>query len=71
VADIDGPERLIQQLAPIWSRQLSTARDISDDAIGDLTEQFNNIVYRLEGTIKASMQSSQGIVRDVSLCFAG
>lgn len=51
------PEQLLNRLAPIWGRQIDSAINTSDEAIADLTAQFNNIVCRLDETIKASSQA--------------
>ncbi|WDE12866.1 chemotaxis protein [Thalassomonas haliotis] len=45
-------------LMPIWSRQISHSRDISGDAITQLSRKFTDIVNRLTATIDTTHQMS-------------
>ena len=46
------------QVLPVWSRQISTSRDVGDKAVTKLTVLFGDIVSRLEDMLKISRRSA-------------
>ena len=46
------------QILPIWSRQISTSRDVGDKAVTKLTVLFGDIVSKLEAMLKISRKSA-------------
>lgn len=47
-----------EHVVPVWSRQVETARQHTETAIVELTQQFAGIVERLEITLRASEQAA-------------
>ncbi len=47
-------ERLCIEALPIWSRQVETSRDETEQSISALTERFSDLVLELEQVISAS-----------------
>ena len=46
------------QILPVWSRQISTSRDVGDKAVTKLTVLFGDIVSKLEAMLKISRKSA-------------
>ncbi|MCW8918786.1 MAG: methyl-accepting chemotaxis protein [Gammaproteobacteria bacterium] len=57
---ISGLDKVCEQVLPIWSRQITTARTQAEGAITDLTGQFSDMAVRLGHASEASQRVSGG-----------
>ena len=55
---IVGLEQICDQAAPIWVKQIETARGHSEDSIVEIVTRFNAIVERLRASVIASQQTA-------------
>jgi methyl-accepting chemotaxis protein len=55
-APVHGLDEVCRAAAPIWSRQIETARAQTEDAVVSLTASFSGLVKRLESAVAASRQ---------------
>lgn len=53
-----GAEVMVEQVVPVWSRQLDTARELTVDGINRIVEAFASISGAL-GTLASQLQSSE------------
>jgi len=53
-------EKLCQQILPIWSRNVETARCQTEESVSELTSRFAALVDRLQSTIATSRQAGAG-----------
>jgi methyl-accepting chemotaxis protein len=55
---ITGLEKVFEQVAPIWSKQIELACNQTEDGIINVTGRFSAIVERLQASVIAAQQSS-------------
>ncbi|MEW5823773.1 MAG: methyl-accepting chemotaxis protein [Pseudomonadota bacterium] len=70
---LDDMIPLGHELAPVWARQIESARTKTEDAIIALTGRFAGIVERLESAVRASQEASShagGVDGNLSAVFA-
>lgn len=56
LAPVRGLDEVCKSAAPIWSRQIETARAQTEEAVISLTERFSTLVRRLESSVQTSRQ---------------
>jgi len=56
IAPVRGLDDVCKAAAPIWSRQIETARAQTEEAVVSLTESFSGLVRKLESAVAASRQ---------------
>lgn len=68
---VDGVGQLSRELAPVWERQVDTARTQAEAAVSALTAQFAGIVQELDETIRISARFvGEGQGQGVAQVFA-
>ena len=58
LAPVRGLDGVCKAAAPIWSRQIETARSQTEQATTDLTGRFSVIVQKLETSVRASQEAT-------------
>ncbi|MBI4938033.1 MAG: chemotaxis protein [Nitrosomonadales bacterium] len=57
---IAGLEQICDQAAPIWAKQVETARSQTEEGITEVTARFSRIVERLQASVAASQKAAGG-----------
>lgn len=55
---ITGLEQICDKAAPIWTKQIETARSQTEEGITEVAARFSGIVERLQASVAASQQAS-------------
>ena len=64
LSGIVGLEQICDQAAPIWVKQIETARGHTEDSIVEIVTRFNAIVERLRASVIASQQTTGNLDGD-------
>ena len=57
---IDGLDSLCQKVLPIWSSQVTMAREHTEESIADLAQRFDALSKRLDAAVMASQNTVEG-----------
>lgn len=58
--EIEGLDKLCEQVLPIWSRHVGTARSQTEQSITALSERFSGLVNRLQASVDLSEKMTLG-----------
>jgi methyl-accepting chemotaxis protein len=58
---IAGRQRFVEDIVPIWSRQIESCRNQMESAISALTESFSGIVSKLDLAVKTSGAATESV----------
>ena len=54
-------EQLCEAVAPVWARQIDSARDLAEEEIGSLTQRFAALSQGLDSAVAASQNAAGGL----------
>ena len=60
-AYVDSLDSLCAQVFPVWSRQIGSSREQTEESIVELTQRFSAMVERLDQVINVSKSGTEGL----------